>query len=176
MATLFNKWFFLLVFPAFFAFSTVKNNEVEVHPYHVSATEIEYNQKEKRLEISCKIFTDDFEDILEKLYRSKADFNNEQLKTAMTEMVKKYLITHLAIRSSGQIIPLQLYGWEVADEAVYVYAVAPVTNFNTKDIAVENTVLYDLFKDQMNIIHFIIAGTRKSTRLNYPDRKARFEF
>ena len=31
------------------------------HPIFMSVTEIEHNAKDKTLEISCKVFTDDFE-------------------------------------------------------------------------------------------------------------------
>ena len=37
------------------------------HPIYVSVTEIEHNAKDKTLEISCKIFTDDFEKTLAQL-------------------------------------------------------------------------------------------------------------
>src|SRR6476661_2375693 len=34
------------------------------HPFHVSTTEINHNATDKTLEISCRIFTDDFESCL----------------------------------------------------------------------------------------------------------------
>lgn len=39
------------------------------HPFHVSVIEINHNAADKTLEISCKIFTDDFEKILAKNYQ-----------------------------------------------------------------------------------------------------------
>lgn len=146
------------------------------HPFHVSATEMEYNERDKRVEVSTKIFTDDFEAVLQKLYKTKVDFNNATLKNQNDNLVKKYILTHLSIRSGNNILSLHLYGWEVEREAVFVYTIADAPQINIKSISVENTVLYDAFTDQVNIVHFIVNGKRKSTELNYPDRKAEFSF
>ena len=43
--------------------------EPNLHPIFVSVTEIEHNAKDKTLEISCKIFTDDFEKTLRLTYK-----------------------------------------------------------------------------------------------------------
>lgn len=162
---LFNKWLISLLFFA-----------NTVHPFHVSATEMEYNISDRRVEISTRVFTDDFENILAKLYRQKIDLTNEKLKPHMTELVSKYITTHLSLRSDGKLLPLQFFGWEIDHEAVYIYTTAAAPRFNIKNITVEKTVLFDLFNDQENIIHFIVSGTRKSLKLDYPERKAQFSF
>ena len=147
-----------------------------VHPYHVSATEMEYDAKAKRVEISTKIFTDDFEDILAKRYKQKIDLGDKNLRPKMTELVFKYLNSHLSIQNNGKQLPLKLYGWEIDHEAVLIYTTADVTNFNAKQITIQKTVLYDLFDDQLNIIHFIYNGKRKSTKLAYPETTAHISF
>jgi hypothetical protein len=172
MAILFNKWFIGLIFITLFPIHA----NVTAHPYHVSATEIEYNVSEKRLEISCKIFTDDFESALNKVYKTKMDFSDAKSKTQLDDLLKKYITTHLAVRSNGKILPLQLFGWETDREAVFVYVTASATDFDVKNITVENTILYDLFTDQMNIVHFIIGKERKSEKLDYPEREINLKF
>lgn len=165
----------IVIFTAFFPWS--KNiASTSVHPYHVSATEIEYNAVQKRLETSCRIFTDDFETVLSGLYKVKADFSDKSLKQQMDSLVKKYIITHLAIRTNGRLLPLQLFGWELDKDAVYVYTTAAATGLDPKNIAVENTILYDLFTDQINIVHFIINSNRQTNKLAYPERKLSFSF
>lgn len=176
MAILLNNWLWSFVFAVLFFPGFDKKKDVEFHPYHVSATEIEYDAKEKRLEISSKLFTDDFEAVLTKLYKVKSDFANKNLKPQMDELVRKYITTHLAIRTNGRLLPLQLYGWEQDSESVIVYTTAVANVFDEKNITVENTILYDQFNDQMNIIHFIIGKERKSSKLNYPERKLQLSF
>ena len=167
-----NKWipglFLLFLFAAF--------TRPVFHPFHVSASEIEYNTKESRLEISSKLFTDDFEQVLGRIYKTKADFHNKALKAQMDALVTRYITTHLSIQSNGHILPLAFFGWEMDHEAIYVYTTAGAAGFNPQKITVENTLLYDLFDDQLNIVHFIVNGKRKSDKLNYPDKKLQFSF
>ncbi|WP_300598509.1 DUF6702 family protein [Niabella sp.] len=146
------------------------------HPFHVSATEMEYNGKTQKLEISTKIFTDDLEAVLTRTYKTPVDFSNKLRKQALDTLVTKYITTHLSIRSNGQLQRLKFFGWEVDHEAVYIYTTAETTSFNPRNIAIENTILYELFQDQMNIVHFIVNGTRKSSKLAYPERKLQFSF
>lgn len=146
------------------------------HPYHVSATEIEYEAKTKRLEISTKIFTDDFENILGKKYPQKIDLSNQHIRPKMNDLIDKYIKSHLVIKSDGKVLPLKLYGWEIDHEAVIVYTTAEAASFNPKAIIIENSVLYDLFEDQINIVHFIYKGQRKSSKLTYPDSKLQISF
>ena len=72
------------------------------HPFHVSVTEIEHNAGDKTMEISCKIFTDDFESILAKNYKTKVDLINPPNKSAMDTLVKKYILSHLSIKANGK--------------------------------------------------------------------------
>lgn len=137
---------------------------------------MEYDAKTKRIEISTKIFTDDFENVLAKLYRQKIDLADAVLKPQMTELIKKYIATHLSIRINNKLLPIKLYGWEIDHEAVYVYTIADTPLFDAKNIVVEKTVLYDLFDDQVNIIHFIYNGKRISTKLVYPEKRAVISF
>ena len=72
MATSFYKWF--LVMGLLFLVSWMKPSHSGVkHPYYLSVVEVNHNATDKTLEISCKIFTNDFENTLEKNYKSKVD-------------------------------------------------------------------------------------------------------
>ena len=60
MAALLYKWLFL-VFMTATGYTGQEKSGSPVHPFFVSVTEINHNAGDKNLEISCKIFTDDFE-------------------------------------------------------------------------------------------------------------------
>ena len=57
MASSIYKWLFLPLL----ALVLTSAKAPALHPFHVSVVEIEHNAEDKSLEISCKIFTDDFE-------------------------------------------------------------------------------------------------------------------
>ncbi len=138
-----------------------------MHPLHVSTTEMNFNSKEKSLEVSCRIFTDDFERILAKNYRTKTDLTKPEMHTAMDALVKKYLEAHLHYTINGKSVKASYIGFEIDHEATNVYL--EIENISSlKSLNLNNTILYDLFDDQMNILHVENKGQRKSARTNYP--------
>lgn len=140
------------------------------HPLHVSTTEVNFNQKDKTLEISCRIFSDDFESILAKTYKQKTDLSNPGMKAAMDEIVKKYIVSHLQIKANGKPVAMKYIGFEIDHEATNIYLeVEKISSF--KAVEITNTILYDLFDDQMSIVHVVKAQTRKSTKILFPDKK-----
>jgi hypothetical protein len=144
------------------------------HPFHVSVAEINHNAKDKIFEISCRIFVDDFESALYNNYKTKIDLQATD-KTAMNKLVKDYILQHLQVKADDKIAPLIYLGYEVESESVYVYLEADKIS-SVKKIAVTDTVLFDLYKDQISIIHAIVGGNRKSMKLDYPDKQAVFNF
>ncbi|HTM97532.1 MAG TPA: DUF6702 family protein [Pedobacter sp.] len=138
-----------------------------VHPLHVSTTEISFNPKEKSLEISCRIFTDDFETILAKSFKTKTDLIKPEMHKEMDALIKKYLATNLKYQVNGKPVVPNYIGFEIDHEATNVYL--EIQNVSTlQRINLTNSILYDLFDDQMNILHVERASVRKSARTNYP--------
>ncbi len=145
------------------------------HPFHVSVIEINHNASDKTLEISCKIFTDDFEKILAKNYKTKVDLINPSDKAPMDSLVKKYILSHLVISANGKPVSLHYLGFENDQEAAYGYIEVeniPVLN----KISISTNIMYDQFEDQVNIMHVIVNGNRKSTKLNFPETEAEIVF
>jgi hypothetical protein len=137
--------------------------------------EINHNAKNKILEISCKIFTNDFEDILEKDYKTKVDLVNPPDKGAMDKLVNDYLRKRLALKVDNRPVNLSYVGFEKEDEAVYCYFEAD-NIASLKKIDVTNSILHDFSDQQINIIHCIVGGKRQSTKLDYPKSNASFQF
>jgi hypothetical protein len=208
MASFLNKWFFISVIPllVFNKRHISDNTETKfppwaspsaslwrpmgvggLHPFHVSVVEVNHNATDKTLEISCKIFTDDFEKALAQNYpftesrgqdaahKTKVDLINPPDKAAMDTLVKKYILSHLSLSADGKPVKLSYIGFERENEAVYSYVQADnIASVNKIDIA--DKLMYDLFTDQINLVHVIAGGNRKSTKLDYPETNASFSF
>lgn len=184
MALFVNKWLSFAWIPAILLLSHPEKPGISgsdlpgtgfPHPFHVSVIEINHNAGEKTLEISCKIFTDDFEKTLARNYKTKVDLINPPDKNAMDSLVKKYIFSRLAIRANGKPAVFHYLGFENDHEAAYGYIeVSGVSDL--KNISITSSIMYDMFEDQMNIFHVIVGGKRKSTKLNYPDREVTIEF
>ena len=145
------------------------------HPIFVSVTEIEHNAVEKTLEVSCKIFTDDFEKTLRQTYPGKIDLLQPADKAAMNKLVSDYVKKHLSIIVDGKPVNLEFLGYEQQEEGIESYY--QVKNIPTiKKVDVTDNILYEYKKEQISIIHVIVNGNRKSFRLNNPEEKAAFEY
>ncbi|WP_461788722.1 DUF6702 family protein [Pedobacter sp.] len=145
------------------------------HPFHVSTTEIAYNTKSKSLEITCRIFTDDFETILNQRFKKKIDLSAKNQAKEMNALVKSYVNTNLKFAVDGKSFEPNYIGFENDHEATNIYLeIENIAAF--KKLAVSNGILYDLFDDQMNILHVEKNGARKSTKVNFPEKQMIINF
>jgi light-regulated signal transduction histidine kinase (bacteriophytochrome) len=184
MATGFNKWLLILLIPAWlYTGESIYGGHASFsfrgsgqwHPLHVSVTEINHNAADKTLEISCKLFTDDFERVLAKNYKTKVDLINPPDRPAMEKLVNDFIQKHLSIKTDGKPVQLAYLGFEKDNDAVYTYL--QVENTGTvKKIEITNTILHELFTDEINLMHVMVGGTRKSIKLDYPETKAVINF
>jgi hypothetical protein len=175
MASILFKWLFFLSVVNLPVYPNPAAAKAGHHPLFVSVTEIELNQKDKTLEISCKIFTDDFEKTLRQNYKTTVDLLKPKDKTTMNKLVSDYVQKHLLLTVDGKKATLQFLGYEQNEEGILSYY--QINNISSvKNIAITNNILYDYKKEQIGIIHVTVDGNRKSTRLNNPEDKVSFEF
>ena len=171
MAGFLFKW---LLIGGFLQFNPALTGLV-VHPIYVSVTEIEHNAKEKTLEISCKIFTDDFEKTLRRQYNTHIDLLNPKEKAAMEKFVSEYVSKHLIVKANGKTTALQYLGYQQQEEGIVSFY--QVNNIaSVKKLEITDNILFEYKKEQISIIHAIVNGNRKSTKLTNPEDKASFEF
>ncbi len=162
MALLLYQWFSVLLFSV-------------SHPFYVSVTEIQYNAKDKTLEVSCKIFADDMEEVLKKNYAKSVDLGNEKQVVQNNALIQDYITKNLAVFANGRGAKLQFVGYERDKESVYCYfEIANIAEL--KKIDVTNSLLQDLNDQQINIMHVVVNGNRKSYKLDYPKKEASFVF
>jgi hypothetical protein len=168
MAGKFFKWFFAI------AFLGICCSAVN-HPIFVSVTEIEHNVKENSLEISCKLFTDDFENALRNTYHAKVDLVHPRDKAGMEKLVNDYIQSHLKIKVDGKLMALKFLGYEQVEEGIYSYFEAKGVE-KMKTVTIFNNLLYEYKPEQMGLVHVIQKGVRKSTKMMNPTDNATIIF
>lgn len=145
------------------------------HPFYVSVTEINHNRQAKSLEVTCKIFADDLEDILKKNYKTPIDLASKAQQATTDRLVNDYFTHHLFLVADGKPVKLSYVGFEKESESAYCYF--EVSNVaSLKKLDVSNSILQDLTNEQINIMHVTVNGTRKSYKLNAPNKEASFTF
>ena len=175
MAVLLFKWCFVLLLAGIGTKATPDNEGRLNHPFYISVTEINHNIDDKNLEISCKIFTEDLETVLSKASGSKIDLFNPKDKPAVEKQISAYIRKHLVLKLDNKPVVLEFVGFEKENEAVWCYLQVSNT-LPPKKIDINNDLLYDSFNEQINLMHISVGGNRKSTKLNYPDKEASFQF
>lgn len=162
MATVFTHWLLAAVVNI-------------LHPFYVSVTELNYNSADKNMEISCKLFVDDFEKALAKQYKIPVDLTRPKDKVQTEKMIGDYLRNHLRIKADGKECSLQWVGYEKEGEAAWCY-MQIMELPEPKKIQLHSNMLYELFDTQANIVHITVAGKRKSSRLSAPAADLIFSF
>lgn len=178
MAIEFYKWLLVPVFPMLLCVNGKKDNsytEKTLHPLHLATVEIDHNATEKTLEITCKTFWDDFESILSKRNGSKVDLVGGKDTAGNNKKIFEYIKSHLQITIDGKPVQMSFIGYEKEDVVVYSYLqVDDIASI--KKVSIVNSIMHDMFDDQVEIIHMIVNGNRKSTKLDYPAKNAEFSF
>jgi len=145
------------------------------HPFYVSVTEMKHVAKTRILEISCKMFAEDVQDVLKQNYKASVDLDNDKLQAQNNRLISDYILKHLSINIDGKPAPLKYVGFEKESESLFCYF--EVDNIPPPSkIVVTNTILQDFKQGQINIMHVIVNGNRKSTKLDFPAKQAGFAF
>jgi hypothetical protein len=182
------KWFALSILWGGTAFTTVPgehepanspsaivSQKAAYHPFFVSVTEINQNLKEKTLEISCKLFAEDFETTLNKEYKTPVDFTEAKSKAVLDKLIPDYVNRHLNIVVDGKPVTLTYVGFEKEKESEFCYFQVEGVGA-CKKLDVTNSLLHDFNDGQINIVHVVVNGKRQSTKLDFPARQASFTF
>lgn len=148
-----------------------------LHPIHVSVTEIEFDEKDKALEIMMRVFIDDYELAIRKhLNQPELDIQNPANGQTTDQMTTDYLKKHFKITLDGKPVSTNYIGHEKEGDAFIFYIeVSGVKKFKT--IQIQNDIMTELHDDQSNLVHVTVRDVIKSLRLtqNTPSDKLTFE-
>lgn len=145
------------------------------HPFFVSVVQIDQNTKEKSLEVSVRIFAEDFEATLKKFGNTKIDLQHPTDKAVVDKLITTYIQSKLQLKVDGKPVTMHYIGYEQRLESIWVYL--EVDNVSSlKKLDVNCNLLYEFEQKQSNIIHVKAAGCDKSFKLDNPKASTSFEF
>lgn len=155
----------MISFTSFSSIASIALLVIGLHPLHVSVTEIEHDEKDKRLEVMMRVFIDDLELTLRNNL-NKQDLDLLDLKDGLTvdQLMNDYLKNRLKITVDSKPQQITLLGHEREGEAFIFYI--EVSNIKKlKTIQVYNSIITETHDDQSNLVHVTVKGTVKSLRL-----------
>jgi hypothetical protein len=143
--------------------------------YYMSLTEVRINTAKHTLDVSSKLFADDFEMELQKVTGKKIDLAKSAGDKAVEAIVHDYFSANFKINVGGKLQSLSMVGYEMEGDAVWCYLEVP--GFKGKGtVSIYNTLLYGSFSDQSNLMNVSWNDVSKSARLNNPEKLAEFQF
>lgn len=160
-----KKIFFLLLF-----IFCISSQAHDIHPYHVGSVEFKYNFKSKTFQIIAKFFTDDLENAVNKKMGTRLFFSNEKQKEEMHKQLENYTQTSIRLKVNHHNIPIDFIGYQENKEMVHIYLETDTFLLTPSKVEVAVDMLYNLFDDQITIVHLIYGKQRKSHKLSYPNR------
>jgi len=136
--------------------------------------EIDHNAKEKTVEVSIRIFTDDLENTLKKYGNTKVDILHPANKAEVDKLLNDYIQHKLQLKLDGKAVTLHYLGYEQQLESIWTYL--EVKDVPTlKKVSVNCSLLYDYQEKQTNIFHVKANGTEKSYKLDNPETEFSYQ-
>ena len=124
------------------------------HPVHVSVTSMEYNKGEKIFLVSFKVFTDDFETIVERKYGVNLNLGKEDELENANEYFSRYFRESFSFMVNGEELKEPVFLEKKMDDiAIWLYYRYPISG-NVERVDIKNIIMLDIFRDQSNLLIF----------------------
>ena len=122
-----------------------------LHEFHTSLAQVHYNQSSQSFEVTLRVFTDDLEAALT-LLNSNAKVTIDAPQA--DKLIEQYLTKNLVfLDKQNQQKALSFIGKEVEVDVTWIYAEVSVPDLPS-GMRLQNSVLTELFNDQVNIVNF----------------------
>lgn len=133
------------------------------HKFYISVTSVEYSDKDRALQITTRVFIDDFERLLQERYGVKVSLATKEESDMANTYIEKYLRTKFVVEIDGKLMDYDFLGKQYDHDIMICYLEIPKIDLNTyKSISVQNEVLMDIFEEQKNVVHFKLGNQKKS--------------
>ena len=145
------------------------------HKYYLSLTQIEYNKDHKSLEVIINVFMDDVELAINNEYDVDMRLTTKEELKGVDEYFKKYLRNNLKFFINNKAVQYNFIGKEYEGDLVYFYLEIELKE-DPLSLKVINTLLFDYFEQQQNVIKFKNGSKRQSKILSIDSNKALLNF
>jgi len=163
----------LLITIVYFPTSNIEKSK---HPIHVSVTNADWNSS-KNIDITIKLFTDDFEKIINHNYNTKLLLGTENENKNSELFITKYVNSHLKFifnNNSLNTEDLILINKKHIDQNVTWLYLSLKVGYKPKSVAITNSLMTDLYNDQDNL--FIYTCELQQKAIKFDNSKISDEF
>lgn len=154
---------------AFFALSFT------LHKYYVSVIELNHNAESNQLEISAKVFNDDWQNALDFRLGRPVLLGSKNQFPQIDSLVLAYLTDNLSVSVNGDKKKINLLGSEIEGEATWLYMYIDSVS-DVRNIELKCSILTEMFEEQRNIIQVKVGDDIKSSLFTKSKNSKQFNF
>lgn len=145
------------------------------HKYYLSLTQIEYNSKNKSVEVIINVFIDDIETALTKIHDKKFELDTENEFSDINTYFFEYLKKNVKFKLDGKAYDYSYIGKEYDGDVVFFYL--EIKNVPTlKEIEINNTILLKHFPEQQNLVKSKVNKKYKSLLLTKKEQTGTLKY
>lgn len=159
----------------FLLFIGITLSSAGVHKFYVAVFNMEYVPQKKVVQMTSRVFIDDLEAAFLQKYKKRFYLGTSREMPEAKEFIAQYFTEKVIVKVNGSIQQIKFLGKETDDDVMVCYYTIPAKK-GVADIQMKNTVLFELFPEQQNIIHTNINNNRKSLLLTNEKREGQLEF
>ena len=146
-----------------------------VHKFYVSVTQIDFVPKKQRVEITSRIFIDDFEKVLKKKHNKSIFLATKKQIPEADKLVAQYLQEKIRLVINNKPVKVDYLAMEIEDDVLICYLKVPFSEKITT-FEIFNSLFIESFEEQKNIVHTNINSNKKSVLLTYSEQSSLLEF
>jgi hypothetical protein len=127
----------------------------------VAVTQMDLVPQKKRVEITSRIFIDDFEKALTKKFKQKPNITTSNELPEAEEWIKQYITEKIKVSINKKPQRIEYLAKEIEGDVIIIYTkIAISKKINTFEIF--NSLLTDVYSEQQNIVHVNINSNKNS--------------
>ncbi len=149
---------------------------VSAHPFYVSVMELEQNPKTGNYEISLKFFVDDLEKGMNRNGFGALFLGEDNEIATADSLIESYIRTKFSIGNGEVDFHYNVLGKQVENEDLYLFIEVTPEQGELQRLEIRNTVLFEIYETQTNIIHLKRNGQINSLMLDKSKPQGVFEF
>jgi hypothetical protein len=137
----------------------------DAHPLHTTITEVTENRAEGTVQATVRVFLDDFTTAVQRASHRKVTTTDG---TAWDSAMMTYALSAFAFTNGeGHPLALRSCGVKRTDNLLWICLQARAPGLAS--LRVENSLLCDLYDDQVNVVQATIGASRRSILLTRGD-------
>ncbi|MBF9219962.1 DUF6702 family protein [Hymenobacter ruricola] len=130
------------------------------HAYHSTITELRHNAAKQQLELSVKVFTDDFEKAISQGQPKPVNLTDAGPRPLA--LAAAYLQRTLQVRTvAGAALPLQVLGMQPENDGYWLFCKVPLPG-PVSGVQLRQAMMLEAFGDEMNIVNLEANGKKQS--------------